>query len=60
VEHPLHHTKGAFLVRYEIFYLSLSQSILAQVDRDDSIVRLVESMDDVYSFVKEAELIKKI
>jgi hypothetical protein len=30
------------------------------MDRDDSILRLVESMDDVYSFVKEAEPMKKI
>jgi uncharacterized protein Yka (UPF0111/DUF47 family) len=30
------------------------------MDRDDSIVRLVETMDDVYSFVKETEPMKKI
>ena len=42
------------------FDLSLSQSILAQVDRDSCIVRLVEIMDDVFSFVKEAEPVKKI
>jgi hypothetical protein len=30
------------------------------MDRDDSIVRLVETMDDVYSFVEEAEPMKKI
>ena len=42
------------------FNLKLSQSILAQVDRDSNIVRLVEIMDDVFSFVKEAEPIKKI
>jgi hypothetical protein len=30
------------------------------VDRDDCIFRLVETMDDVYSFVKEAEPIKKV
>ena len=33
---------------------------MAQVDRDSCIVRLVEIMDDVFSFVKEAEPIKKI
>ena len=42
------------------FNLNLSQTILAQVDRDSCIVRLVEIMDDVFSFVKEAEPIKKI
>src|SRR6266550_1495782 len=42
------------------FDLNLSQSILAQVDRDGCIVRLVEIMDDVFSFVKEAEPMKKI
>ncbi len=42
------------------FDLNLSQTILAQVDRDSCIVRLVEIMDDVFSFVKEAEPIKKI
>ena len=42
------------------FNLKLSQIILAQVDRDSCIVRLVEIMDDVFSFVKEAEPIKKI
>ncbi len=42
------------------FELNFSQTILAQVDRDSCIVRLVEIMDDVFSFVKEAEPIKKI
>ena len=42
------------------FNLKLSQIILAQVDRDSCIVRLVDIMDDVFSFVKEAEPIKKI
>jgi hypothetical protein len=42
------------------FDLNLSQTILAQVDRDSCIIRLVEIMDDVYSFVKEAEPMKKI
>jgi hypothetical protein len=36
------------------------QTILAQVDRDSHIVGLVEVIDDIYSFVKEAEPIKKI
>ena len=43
-----------------ISYLRHSQSILAQVDRDECIVHLTEVMDDAYSFVKEAEPIKKI
>ena len=40
--------------------LNLSQTILSQVDRDSRIIGLVETMDDVFSFVKEAEPIKKI
>ena len=40
--------------------LNISQAILAQVDRDSCIVRLVEIMDDAFAFVKEAEPIKKI
>ena len=43
-----------------ISYLRLLQTILAQVDRDEGIVHLAEVMDDAYSFVKEAEPIKKI
>lgn len=42
------------------FDLNLLQTILAQIDRDSCIARLVEIMDDVYSFVKEAEPMKKI
>ena len=42
------------------FDLNLSQTILTQVDRDSRIIGLVEIIDDVYSFVKEAEPIKKI
>src|ERR1700733_10476634 len=38
----------------------LAQIILAQVDRDSSIIHLVEVISDVYSFLKEAEPIKKI
>jgi hypothetical protein len=34
--------------------------IIAQADRDNCIVHLVQVMDDVYSFVKEAEPMKKI
>jgi hypothetical protein len=30
------------------------------MDRDNSIVRLVKTMDDIYSFVEEAEPMKKI
>ena len=33
---------------------------MAQVDRDKGIVDLVKIMDDVFSFVKEAEPMKKI
>jgi hypothetical protein len=42
------------------FDLNLSQTILAQVDRDNGIVHLAEIMDDILSFVKEAEPVKKI
>jgi len=42
------------------FDLDLSQTILDEVDCDSRIVGLVETMDDVFSFVKEAEPIKKI
>ena len=42
------------------FDMNLSQAILAQVDRDSGIARLVSIMDDVFSFVKEAEPMKKI
>jgi hypothetical protein len=42
------------------YYLSLSQSALAQLDHENSIIRLVEIMDDVYTFVEEAEPMKKI
>jgi len=42
------------------FDLDLSQTILAQVDRDNRIAGLVEAMDDVFSFLEEAEPIKKI
>ena len=59
--YPLRHTQGArSLYAIRISDPRLSQTILAQVDRDNYIVRLVEVMDDVYSFVKEAEPIKKI
>ncbi|KIM86900.1 hypothetical protein PILCRDRAFT_815342 [Piloderma croceum F 1598] len=36
------------------------KTIIVQADRDDCIVHLVQVMDDVYSFVKEAEPMKKI
>ena len=42
------------------FNLNHLQTILAQIDRDKCIVRLVEVMDDGFSFVKEAEPVKKI
>ena len=40
--------------------LNLSQTILAQVDRDRCINRLVDIMNDVFSFVNEAKPTKKI
>ena len=55
----VHKVRSSYATRM-YFDLNLSQTILAQVDRDSCIVRLVEIMDDVYSFVKEAEPIKKI
>ena len=36
------------------------QIIITQSDRDNYVGRLVEVMDDVYSFVEEAEPIKKV
>jgi len=42
------------------FDLDLSQTILAQVDRDSRIVGLVETMDDVFSFVEDAQPMKRI
>ena len=45
---------------YIFILMRTSQTILARVDHDSCIVRLVEIMDDVLSFVKEAEPIKKI
>jgi hypothetical protein len=36
------------------------QIIVAQMDRDNSIIHLVEVMDDIYLFVQEAEPVKKI
>jgi hypothetical protein len=36
------------------------QSILTQIDRDNRIHQLVEVIDDVYSFVKDADIVKKI
>ena len=46
-------------IKHIHYDLNLSQTVLAQVDRDSRIVGLVETMDDVFSFVKEAEPIKK-
>jgi hypothetical protein len=59
MEHTLCYTQGAFFVCYNHHDLNLIQTILAQVDRDNCIVRLVETIDDVYSFVNEAEQINK-
>ena len=42
------------------FILNFSQSILAQVDRDSCIDRLIDIMNDVCSFVKEAKPTKEI
>ena len=42
------------------FDLNLSQTILAQVNRDNGVIRLASIMDDALSFVEEAEPIKKI
>jgi len=55
----VHKARSSHTMRMH-FDLNLSQTILAQVDRDCCIIRLVEIMDDVYSFVKEAEPMKKI
>ena len=60
MEHPFCHTQGTSFVPDDHFDLSSLQNILVQIDRDDSIVRLVETMDDVYSFVEEADPLKKI
>jgi hypothetical protein len=61
VEHPLYRTKGVFFVHCTYaFDMNVSQAILTQVDRDSRIVRLVSIMDDAFSFVKEAEPMKKI
>jgi hypothetical protein len=40
--------------------LMLSQTIVAQADRDDCVVHLLEVIDDIYSFVHEAEPVRKI
>jgi hypothetical protein len=58
--HPLRRTQGMFFVYYKDYILRHSQTIIAQADRDDCIVHLVQVMDDIYSFVKEAEPMKKI
>ena len=36
------------------------QMIIDQLDRDNSVVHLIEVMDDIYSFVNEAEPLRKI
>jgi hypothetical protein len=41
-------------------YKILSKVVLAQMARDESINHLIETMADVYSFVQEAESLKKI
>lgn len=43
-----------------ILSFNCTQAILAQKDRDGSIDRLVETVNDMYSFVHEAEPLKKI
>ena len=52
--------KVRFLWPAIIFDLRCPQTILAQVDRDSCIIRLVGVINDVYSFVEEAEPMKKI
>jgi hypothetical protein len=36
------------------------QTVIDQLDRDNSVVHLIEVMDDIYSFVNEAEPLRKI
>ena len=36
------------------------QMVIDQLDRDNSVVHLIEVMDDIYSFVDEAEPLRKI
>src|SRR5271170_3188973 len=40
--------------------LPVSQVFLAQVDRDDNFQALLVTMNDIYTFVKDAEPLKKI
>jgi hypothetical protein len=57
--HTLCHTKGAYFVRCTYaFDLNLSQTISAQVDCDNGIIRLALTMDDVFSLVKEAKSLR--
>ena len=55
----IHKARSSYAIHIH-FDLNLSQTVLAQVDRDSAIVRLVGIIDDVLSFVKEAEPVKKI
>ena len=55
----IHKARSSYAIHI-YFDLNLSQTVLAQVDRDNAIVGLVEIIDDVLSFVKEAEPVKKI
>jgi hypothetical protein len=62
MEHSLCCSEGALYSTraQEMLLIFSSQSILAQIDRDNRINQLVEVIDDVYSFVKDANLVKEI
>jgi hypothetical protein len=55
-------SEGApYSIRVQDMLLIFSlQGILAQIDRDNRIHQLVEVIDDAYSFVKDADLVKEI
>ena len=55
----IHKARSSYAIHIH-FDLNLSQTVLAQADRDSAIVRLVGIIDDVLSFIKEAEPVKKI
>jgi hypothetical protein len=62
VEHSLCCSEGALSSTraQEMLLIFSLQSILAQIDRDNRINQLVEVIDDVYSFVTDADMVKKI
>ena len=55
--HKVRHSDVPELMNRLIEFMKI---ILAQKDRDDCIFHLVEVMDDIYSFVHEAEPVNKI